>query len=62
MDDWDTMLELVRSRPSGLRELIEKHGASTSHEIAGALLGVLNQVRQEGPVSPSEANSALLVC
>ena len=59
MDNWDTMLELVKSRPSGLRELIEKHGATTSHEIAGALLGVLNQVRREGPVSPSEANSAL---
>ena len=53
------MLELVTSRPSGLRELIERHGATTSHEIAGALLGVLHQVRREGPVSSSEANSAL---
>lgn len=59
MDDWFSMLELARSQPSGLHELIERHGATTSHEIAGALLGVLNQVRREGPVSPGEANSAL---
>jgi hypothetical protein len=59
MDNWFSMLELVRSRPSGLRELIERHGATTSHEIAGALLGVLNQVRREGPVPANEANSAL---
>lgn len=59
MDDWFSMLDLIRSRPSGLSELIQKHGATTSHEIAGALLGVLNQVRREGPVSADEANSAL---
>jgi hypothetical protein len=59
MDDWYSMLDLVRSRSSGMRELIEKHGATTSHEIAGALLGVLNQVRREGPVPAPEANSAI---
>jgi hypothetical protein len=59
MDNWDTMLELARSRPTGLHELVQKHGATTSHEIAGALLGVLNQVRREGPVPAHEANSAL---
>jgi hypothetical protein len=59
MDDWFSMLDLIRSRPSGLSELIQKHGATTSHEIAGALLGVLNEVRREGPVPTHEANSAL---
>jgi hypothetical protein len=59
MDDWFSMLDFVRSRPSGLSELIQKHGATTSHEIAGALLGVVNQVRREGPVPAHEANSAL---
>ena len=59
MDNWDTMLELARSRPTGLRELIEKHGATTSHEIAGALLGVLNQLRREGPMPADEVNRAI---
>lgn len=59
MDDRDSMLELAISRPSGLRELIEKHGATTSPEIAGALLSVLHQLRREGPVPASEAKSAL---
>ena len=60
MDDRDSMLELAISRPSGLRELIEKHGATTSPEIAGALLGVLYQLQREGPVPASEAKSALI--
>jgi hypothetical protein len=59
MDNWDTMLELARSRPTGLRELIEKHGATTSHEIAGVLLGVLNQLRREGPMPSDEVNQAI---
>jgi hypothetical protein len=59
MDDWDTMLELARSRPTGLRELIEKHGATPSHEIAGVLLGVLNQLRREGPMPSDEVNQAI---
>ena len=59
MDNWDTMLELASSRLSGLRELIEKHGATTSPEIAGALLGVLYQLQREGPVPASEARSAI---
>jgi hypothetical protein len=59
MDTRDTMLELATSRPSGLRELVEKHGTTTSPEIAGSLLGVLNQLRRDGPVPASEVNSAL---
>ena len=52
------MLDLIKSRPTGLRELIERHGATTSPEIAGALLSVLNHARREGP-SPAEVNSAI---
>lgn len=59
MDNWDSMLDLAKSGPSGLRELIQKHGATTSPEIAGALLGVLNELRREGGVSANEATSAI---
>jgi hypothetical protein len=58
-DNRYSMLELAQSRPSGLQDLIEKYGSTTSHEIAGALLGALKQLRREGPVPVSEVNSAI---
>ena len=59
MDNWDSMLEFARSRPSGLSQLVEEHGATASYEIAGPLLVVLNQLLREGSAHASAANSAL---
>lgn len=57
--NFDSMLAIIRSRPTGLRELIEKYGATTSDDNAATLLAALTQARKEGWVSSAEVTAEL---
>lgn len=58
--NWDTMMEIARLRPDGVRGLVAQHKQTHSPDVVGSLIGVITQARRNRWVSPLEAVEALI--